>query len=147
MLNIRLNVIDGAAGLEYCGCRLVAEHRIGRRVMNNKAVITSTVGYMCLGLLIWMLSMPDAGWFDKLYGHGIAMMLPFALMLGAMGALAFANEKTLYAIVFLEAQDISGANMSIRLRWFPPGRRIQAASSAGTCLSGRCFFSTCGWVP
>jgi uncharacterized protein len=68
--------------------------------MNNKAVITSTVGYMCLALTGWMLSMPNAGWFDKLYGHGLAMMFPLALVLGVMGILAFLNERTLDAVIF-----------------------------------------------
>jgi hypothetical protein len=68
--------------------------------MNNKAVITSTVGYMCLALTGWMLSMSNAGWFDKLYGHGAAMMLPLALVLGVMGILAFLNERTLDAVIF-----------------------------------------------
>jgi hypothetical protein len=41
--------------------------------MNNKSVITSTVGYMCLGLTAWMMSMPNAGWFDQVQGHGMAL--------------------------------------------------------------------------
>jgi uncharacterized protein len=68
--------------------------------MNNKAVITSTVGYMCLALTGWMLSMSNAGWFDKLYEHGAAMMFPLALVLGVMGILAFLNERTLDAVIF-----------------------------------------------
>jgi uncharacterized protein len=68
--------------------------------MNNKTVITSTVGYMCLALTGWMLSMPHAGWFDNLYGHGVAIMLPLAFILGVMGILAFTNEQVLDAIIF-----------------------------------------------
>lgn len=68
--------------------------------MSNKAVTTSTIGYMCLALTGWMLSMPHAGWFDKLYGHGVAMMLPLALILVVMGILAFVNEQVLDAIIF-----------------------------------------------
>jgi uncharacterized protein len=68
--------------------------------MNNKAVITSTVGYMCLALTGWLLSMPNAGWFDRLYGHGIATMFSLALILGVMGILAFLNERTLDAVIF-----------------------------------------------
>lgn len=68
--------------------------------MSNKGVITSTVGYMSLALTGWMLSMPNAGWFDKLYGHGSAMLLPLALVLAVMGILAFMNERTLDAIIF-----------------------------------------------
>lgn len=68
--------------------------------MNDKSAITSTVGYMCLGLTGWMLSMPNAGWFDKVHGHGLAMMLPLALVLLVMGILAFVNERTLDAVIF-----------------------------------------------
>ncbi len=68
--------------------------------MNNKTVITSTVGYMCLALTGWMLSMSNAGWFDRLYGHGLAMMLPLALVLGVMGILAFLGERALDAVIF-----------------------------------------------
>lgn len=68
--------------------------------MNNKAAITSTVGYMCLALTGWMLSMSNAGWFDAVHGHGTAMMYPLALVLIVMGILAFLNERTLDAIIF-----------------------------------------------
>jgi succinate-acetate transporter protein len=55
---------------------------------------------MCLALTGWLLSMPNAGWFDRLYGHGIAMMFSLALILGVMGILAFLNERTLDAVIF-----------------------------------------------
>jgi uncharacterized protein len=88
--------------------------------MNNKAVITSTVGYMCLALTGWMLSMSNAGWFDRLYGHGLAMMLPLALVLGVMGILAFLNERTLDAVIFF-----GGAGL------FWSGHVYRTASMAG----------------
>ncbi|HTV79799.1 MAG TPA: hypothetical protein VMF03_16210 [Steroidobacteraceae bacterium] len=68
--------------------------------MNNKSTITSTVGYMCLGLTSWMLSMPRAGWFEAVHGHGTAMLLPLAIVLVIMGILAFLNEHTLDAVIF-----------------------------------------------
>jgi succinate-acetate transporter protein len=68
--------------------------------MNNKAAITSTVGYMCLALTGWMVSMPNAGWFDQVQGHGTAMLFPLALVLIVMGILAFVNERTLDAVIF-----------------------------------------------
>jgi succinate-acetate transporter protein len=68
--------------------------------MNYKSVITSTVGYMCLGLTGWLLSMPSAGWFDKVYGHGTAMMFPLAVILAVIGILAYTNERTLDSVVF-----------------------------------------------
>jgi succinate-acetate transporter protein len=68
--------------------------------MNNKAAITSTVGYMCLALSGWMISMPNAGWFDQVQGHGLAMLFPLALVLIIMGILAFMNERMLDAVIF-----------------------------------------------
>lgn len=44
--------------------------------------------------------MPNAGWFDKLYGHGVVMMFSLAVILGVMGILAFLNERTLDAVIF-----------------------------------------------
>lgn len=68
--------------------------------MNNKATITSTVGYMCLALTGWMLSISNAGWFETAHGHGTAMMLPLALILLVIGILAFTNERALDAVIF-----------------------------------------------
>jgi uncharacterized protein len=68
--------------------------------MNNKAAITSTIGYMCLALTGWMLSMPNAGWFDVSHGHGTAMLYPMAIVLIVMGILSFVNERTIDAIIF-----------------------------------------------
>jgi succinate-acetate transporter protein len=69
---------------------------------NSKArpVVTATVGYMCLALSIWMYSMPNAAWFSKLYGHGIAMLYPLGIVLGVMGILSFIQGRTLDSIIF-----------------------------------------------
>jgi uncharacterized protein len=69
-------------------------------LMNNRTAITSTVGYMCFALLSWITSMPDAGLVDKMYGHGVAMMLPLGVVLCLMGILAFVNEQVVDAVVF-----------------------------------------------
>jgi len=68
--------------------------------MSNKSAITSTVGYMCLALTGWMVSMPNAGWFEQLHGHGTAMLLPLSVVLVVMGILAFLDERTLDAVIF-----------------------------------------------
>ncbi len=47
--------------------------------LNNRCVTTSTVGYMALALTGWMLSMTAAGWYDRFYVAGTALMLPFSL--------------------------------------------------------------------
>jgi uncharacterized protein len=68
--------------------------------VNPKSVATTTVGYMCLALTGWMLSMPNASWFPKLYGHGAAMTYPLAIVLGVMGILSFTQSRALDAIIF-----------------------------------------------
>jgi len=83
--------------------------------MSNKSTITSTVGYMCLALTGWMLSMPNAGWFEKLYGHGSAMMFPLAVVLVVMGILAFLNEQTLDAIIFFGGAGLFWAGHEYRV--------------------------------
>lgn len=68
---------------------------------NNRAAVTSTVGYMCLALTAWMLSMPAAGWFaEKGYMHGEMMAFPLAIVLAIMGILAFMQGRSLDAIIF-----------------------------------------------
>lgn len=72
--------------------------------MNSKSVITTTVGYMCLGLTGWMVSMPNAAWFQQhVYGHAMALLLPLAVILGVMGILAFIHENALDSIIFFGA--------------------------------------------
>lgn len=68
--------------------------------INSKSVATTTVGYMCLALTGWMLSMPNAAWFSKLYGHGAAMTYPLAIVLVVMGILSFTQNRALDAIIF-----------------------------------------------
>lgn len=69
--------------------------------MSKKTVITATVGYMCLALAGWLISMPNAAWFDRpLYGYGLAVAFPLAAVLGVMGILAFFDESALDSIIF-----------------------------------------------
>jgi succinate-acetate transporter protein len=82
--------------------------------MNNKAAITSTIGYMCLALTGWMLSMPNAGWFEPVQGHGTSMMYPLALVLVVMGILAFVNETALDAIIFFGGAGLFWAGHEFR---------------------------------
>jgi len=67
---------------------------------NNCRVTTSAGGYMCLALAIWMVSMADAAWYDKVYAHGFAPLLPMAIVLGAMGIPAHLPGRSLDAVVF-----------------------------------------------
>ncbi|MGH8320145.1 MAG: hypothetical protein ACREUL_19620 [Steroidobacteraceae bacterium] len=68
--------------------------------LNNRCVTTSTVGYMAIALTLWMLSMTSAGWYGNVYTVGIALMLPFALLLAIIGILAYLHGRSLDSIVF-----------------------------------------------
>ncbi len=67
---------------------------------NSKAVVTTTVGYMCIALTGWMISMSNAAWFSQVYGHGTALMYPLAILLAVIGILAYLGNRGLDAIVF-----------------------------------------------
>lgn len=66
----------------------------------NRCVSTSTIGYMALALTLWMASMTTAGWYDRMYAHGTALLLPMALGLGVMGILTHLRSRSLDAVVF-----------------------------------------------
>ncbi len=66
----------------------------------NRCVTTSTIGYMCLALTLWMASMSTAGWYDRMYAHGTALLLPMAAGLALMGILAHLRARSLDAVVF-----------------------------------------------
>jgi hypothetical protein len=70
--------------------------------MNSKAqsVTTTTVGYMCLALTGWMISMSNAAWYSKIHGQGMAMMYPLAIVLAVMGILSFLQSRSLDGIIF-----------------------------------------------
>jgi hypothetical protein len=65
----------------------------------SRGTITATVGFMCLGLMIWVLGMSSAGWFDKLYPGGIAM-LTLSIVLAIIAILTFVDQRTLDAVIF-----------------------------------------------
>ncbi len=66
----------------------------------NRCVTTSTVGYMCLALTLWMASMTNAGWYGQMYADGTALLLPMAVGLGVMGILTHLRARSLDAVVF-----------------------------------------------
>lgn len=68
--------------------------------MKAKSVVTSTVGYMCLGVVIWMNSLQAAGWVSTAGGHATALVYPLALILVLMGILAYLGESALDAVIF-----------------------------------------------
>lgn len=68
--------------------------------LDNRCVTTSTVGYMCLALVAWMMSMTSARWYAQVYPHGVDLLVPFAILLSIMGILAYLHGRSLDAIVF-----------------------------------------------
>lgn len=66
----------------------------------NRCVTTSTIGYMCLALTLWMASMTTAGWYAQMYAHGTGLLVPMALGLGVMGILTHLRSRSLDAVVF-----------------------------------------------
>lgn len=69
--------------------------------MNNRLVISSTIGYMCIGLTLWMANLSPTHWVAGPNVH--AMTLVFALgtvVLGVMAILSFFHGRTLDAIIF-----------------------------------------------
>lgn len=68
--------------------------------MKSKSVVTSTVGYMCLGVVIWMNNMAAAGWFGSVSAHATALVYPLAIILAVMGILAYLSDSTLDAVIF-----------------------------------------------
>ncbi len=68
--------------------------------MNNKSVSTATIGYMCLALALWMISMPAAGWYDRMYAAGPGTMAALGALLTIMGILAFVHGRALDSIIF-----------------------------------------------
>jgi succinate-acetate transporter protein len=67
----------------------------------SRAAITATVGYMCIALITWALSMTNAGWFGGVFARGASLLAPLSVVLAIVGILAFVSERTLDAVVFL----------------------------------------------
>lgn len=66
----------------------------------SKSVATTTIGYMCLALTGWMISMPNASWYSRSYSYGDAMLYPLGIVLAVMGILSFLQGRGLDAIIF-----------------------------------------------
>ena len=77
---------------------------------NSKAMVTTTVGYMCIALSGWMISMSNASWFSQVYAHGMALMYPLAILLAVIGILAYLGNRGLDAIVFFGVAGLFWAN-------------------------------------
>ena len=75
--------------------------------LGSRAVAVSTVGYLCLGLAGWMVSMNAAGWFSDV--HGVALLYPLSLILAVMGVLGFVCGRGLDAIIFFTGAVLFGS--------------------------------------
>jgi len=94
--------------------------------MNNKSVVVTTIGFMCIGMTVWMANLGDAGWINGSGMYGMAM--DFALgsvVLGVIAILTFFHGRTLDAIIFFSAagyfwtmQHAGGGDSSGTLGWF-----------------------------
>ena len=73
----------------------------------GKGVAISTVGYLCLAVLGWMISMTDASWFSRQYG--MALLYPLILVLGVMGILSFLQSRALDTVVFFGGAALLGS--------------------------------------
>ncbi|MBU6420934.1 MAG: GPR1/FUN34/YaaH family transporter [Gammaproteobacteria bacterium] len=72
--------------------------------MNNRLVISSTIGYMCLGLTIWMVNLGSTHWVAGPNMEATVMMFTLGTaVLGVMAILSFFHGRTLDAIIFFGA--------------------------------------------
>jgi succinate-acetate transporter protein len=76
----------------------------------SKSVATTTIGYMCLALTGWMISMPNASWFSRSYSYGDGMLYPLAIVLAIMGILSFFQGRGLDAIIFFGGTGLFWSN-------------------------------------
>lgn len=69
--------------------------------MNNRLVISSTIGFMCIGLVAWMGGLSPTHWVAGPNMHAMVMMFTLgSVVLGVMAILSFFNGRTLDAIIF-----------------------------------------------
>ncbi|OYV45280.1 MAG: hypothetical protein B7X10_05990, partial [Burkholderiales bacterium 21-58-4] len=69
--------------------------------MNNRLVISSTIGYMCLGLTIWMLNLGYTHWVAGPNMYAIIMAFSLGtVVLGVIAILSFFHGRTLDAVIF-----------------------------------------------
>ncbi len=74
----------------------------------SRATITTTVGFLCLGLMLWILNITFVGWFDKIYPSGIAT-LSLSLVLLIIAILTFVDQRTLDAVIFFGGAGLLGS--------------------------------------
>jgi len=70
--------------------------------MNNKSVILSTIGFMCIGFTVWMMNLHAAGWIGGPSTQGMYMEFTLgSMLLGVIAILAFLQGgRVLDAVIF-----------------------------------------------
>jgi len=94
--------------------------------MNNKSVVVSTIGFMCIGFVAWMMNLGDAGWASGAAMHGMAMDFALgSMLLGVISILTFFHGRTLDAIIFFSAagyfwtmQHVGSGDAASTVGWF-----------------------------
>jgi len=72
--------------------------------MNNRLVISSTIGYLCIGLTAWMGNLAPTHWVAGPSMQAMIMMFTLGtVVLGVMAILSFFHGRTLDAIIFFGA--------------------------------------------
>ncbi|HKV97600.1 MAG TPA: hypothetical protein VJR90_08945 [Gammaproteobacteria bacterium] len=72
--------------------------------MNNRLVISSTIGFMCIGLTVWMSNLLTTHWVAGPNMHATVMAFTLGtVVLGVMAILSFFHGRTLDAIIFFGA--------------------------------------------
>jgi len=73
----------------------------------GRGVCVAAVGYLCLFVMGWMISMKDAGWYSRAYD--LRMLSPLVIILGVMGILAFVQSRALDTIIFFSGAAAFGS--------------------------------------
>lgn len=70
--------------------------------MNNKSVILTTIGYMCIGFTIWLLNLYGAGWISGPAAYGGVMLFTLgSVVLGVIAILAFLHgDNVLDTVIY-----------------------------------------------
>ena len=96
--------------------------------MNNRLVISSTIGFMCIGLTLWMGGLSPTHWVAGPNMHSMIMMFTLgSVVLGVMAILSFFHGRTLDAIIFF-----GFAGLLLTLGHSGMGHASTAGDSSGT---------------
>ncbi|HZZ57401.1 MAG TPA: hypothetical protein VFE31_06190 [Opitutaceae bacterium] len=78
--------------------------------MSKKSVLTTTVGFFIIGLLAWMHGLPLVGWVDMPAAGPSTATVSLAIILGALGVLAYFHDDALNGVIFLGFAALVGSH-------------------------------------